>query len=48
MEFESTNHSGLQQISEDICRQVINIITVCVEEFARCNGGYIEHLIHRG
>jgi hypothetical protein len=48
MGFESTNHSGLQQISEEMCRQVIIIITVRVDEVARRNGGHIEHLIHRG
>jgi hypothetical protein len=42
--IESTNHSGLQQ---DMCRRVINNITVRVE-VARSNGGHIEHLIHRG
>jgi AraC-like DNA-binding protein len=36
------------EITEDMCRQVINNITVRVEEVARRNGGHIEHLIHRG
>jgi hypothetical protein len=35
-------------ITEDMCRRVINKITVRVEEVARRNGGHIEHLIHRG
>jgi hypothetical protein len=43
----NTNHSGLQR-DEDICRRVINIITVRVEEVARRNGGHIEHFIYRG
>jgi hypothetical protein len=36
------------KITEDMCRQVINNITVSVEEVARCNGGHTEHSIHRG
>jgi hypothetical protein len=36
------------EITEDMCHQVINNFTVRVEEVARCNGGHIEHLIHRG
>jgi hypothetical protein len=36
------------EITEDICCQVINNITVRVEGVARHNGGHIEHLIHRG
>jgi hypothetical protein len=36
------------EITEDMCRQVINHITARVEESARRNGGHIEHLIHRG
>jgi hypothetical protein len=34
------------EVTEDMCRQVINI-TVHVE-VARRNGGHIEHLIYRG
>jgi hypothetical protein len=34
-------------ITEDMCRRVINNITVRVEEVASRNGGHIEHLIHR-
>jgi hypothetical protein len=34
------------EITEDMCRQVINI-TVHVE-VARCDGSHNEHLIHRG
>jgi hypothetical protein len=34
------------EMTEDMCRRVINI-TVRVEEVFRCNGGHIEHLIHR-
>jgi hypothetical protein len=33
------------EITEDICHQVISNITVRVEEVARCNGCHIEHLI---
>jgi hypothetical protein len=36
-----------KEITEDMCHEVINSITVRVEEAARCNGGHIEHLIHR-
>jgi hypothetical protein len=36
------------EITEVMCRRVINSITVHVEEVARHNGGHIEHLIHRG
>jgi hypothetical protein len=35
-------------ITEDMCRRISNIITVHVEEVARCSGGRIEHLIHSG
>jgi hypothetical protein len=44
----STSHSGCNETSEDMCRRVINITTVRVEEVARRNGGHIEHLIHKG
>jgi hypothetical protein len=37
-----------KEITEDMCRRVISNITVRVEEVARCNGGHIENLIHRG
>jgi hypothetical protein len=36
------------EITVDMCCQVTNNITVCVEEVARRNGGHINHLIHRG
>jgi hypothetical protein len=36
------------EITEDMCHRVINIITICVEEVTRRNGGYIEYMIHRG
>jgi hypothetical protein len=36
------------EITEDMCRPVINNITVRVEGVARFNGGHIERLIHRG
>jgi hypothetical protein len=36
------------EITEDMCRRVINKIRVRTEEVARRNGGHIEHLIHRG
>jgi hypothetical protein len=35
------------KITEDVCRRVINTITVHVEEAARHNGGHVEHLVHR-
>jgi hypothetical protein len=36
------------KVTEDMCRRVINNITVRVEGVARRNGGHTEHLIHRG
>jgi hypothetical protein len=36
------------EITVDMCRRVINIITINVEETARHNGDHTEHLIHRG
>jgi hypothetical protein len=36
------------EITKDMWLQVINSITVRVEEVAGCNGGRIKHLVHRG
>jgi hypothetical protein len=36
------------EITEDMCRRVINKITVRAEEAARRNDVHIEHFIHRG
>jgi hypothetical protein len=46
MEFRALIIQACNEITEDMCCQVINI-TVCVEEIAKRNGGHIEHLIHR-
>jgi hypothetical protein len=45
MELRAVINQACNEITEDVCCRVINI---CVEEVARCNGGHIEHLIHRG
>lgn len=46
MELGVLSIQACNEITEDMCRQVINI-TVPVE-VARHNDGHIEHLIHRG
>jgi hypothetical protein len=48
MELRALSIQACNEITEDMCHRVINIITVPVEEIARRNGGHIEHLIHRG
>jgi hypothetical protein len=48
MELRALIIPACSEITEDMCCQVINNITVHVSEVARCNGGHIEHLIHRG
>jgi hypothetical protein len=45
MELRALIIHACNKITEDICCRVINI-TFCAE-IVRCNGGYIEHLIHR-
>jgi hypothetical protein len=47
MELRALLIQACNEITEDMCRRVINNITVRVEEVARRNGGHIEHLIHR-
>jgi hypothetical protein len=47
MELRALIIQAFNKITEDMCCHVI-IITVCVEEVTRRNGGHIEHLIHRG
>jgi hypothetical protein len=46
MELRALTSHACSEITEDMCRRVINI-TVRVEEVARRNGGHTEHLIHR-
>jgi hypothetical protein len=48
MELRALMIQACNEITEDMCRRVINNITVRVVEVARRNGGHIEHLIHRG
>jgi hypothetical protein len=48
MELRPLIIQACNEITEDMCRRVINNITVSVEGVARCNGGHNEHLIHRG
>jgi hypothetical protein len=48
MEIRALIIQAYNEITEDMCRRITNIITVRVEEVARRNGGHIEHLIHRG
>jgi hypothetical protein len=48
MELRALIIQACSKITEDMCCRVINSITVHVEEVSRCNGGHIEHLIHRG
>jgi phenylpyruvate tautomerase PptA (4-oxalocrotonate tautomerase family) len=47
MELKALLIEACNEIAEDMCHQVINNITVAVEEVARRNGDYIEHLVHR-
>jgi hypothetical protein len=47
MEMRALIIQTCNEITEDICRRVINL-TVGVEGVARRNGGHNEHLIHRG
>jgi hypothetical protein len=46
MELRTLIIQACNEITEDMCRRVINI-TVLVEEVGRLNGGHIEHLINR-
>jgi hypothetical protein len=48
MELTALIIQAYNGITEDMCRRVVNNITVHVKEVARHNGGHIEHLIHRG
>jgi hypothetical protein len=48
IELRAVIIEACNEITEDMCRQVINNIAVCAEEVARHNGAHIEHLIHRG
>jgi hypothetical protein len=48
MELRALIIQACNEITEDMCRRVINNITVRVEEVARRNGGHTEHLVHRG
>jgi hypothetical protein len=48
MEFRALIIQACNEVTVDICHQVINIITVRFEEVARCNCGHIEHYFHRG
>jgi hypothetical protein len=47
MELRALIIQVCNEITEDMCRGVINNIRVRVEEAARRNGGHIENLIHR-
>jgi hypothetical protein len=47
MELRALIIQACKDITEDICRRVINI-TFFVEEVARRNVGHIKYLIHRG
>jgi hypothetical protein len=48
MELKAQIIQACNEITEDMCRRVINSITVHVEKVARHNGGHIEHFIHTG
>jgi hypothetical protein len=48
MELRTLIIEAWNEITEDMCRRVINIIIVRVEGVARRNGGHTERLIHRG
>jgi hypothetical protein len=43
MELRALIIQACSEITEDMCRQVINNITAHVEEEFRRNGGHIEH-----
>jgi hypothetical protein len=45
MELRALIIQACSEITEDMCRRVINNITVRVVEVARRNGGHIKHLI---
>jgi hypothetical protein len=47
MELRALIIQVCNEITGDMCRRVLNNITLRVEEAARRNGGHIEHLIHR-
>jgi hypothetical protein len=47
MELRALIMQACNDITEDMCHRAISN-TVRVEEVARCNGGHIEPLIHRG
>jgi hypothetical protein len=47
MELRALIIEACNEITEDMCRRVINI-TARVEEVARRNGDHIERLFHRG
>jgi hypothetical protein len=47
MELRVLIIQACNEITEDMCCRVINSVMSRVEEAARCNGGHIEHLIHR-
>jgi hypothetical protein len=48
MELRVLIIQACKEITEDMCHQVINDITVHVEEDSEHNSGHVEHLIHRG
>jgi hypothetical protein len=48
MELRALMIQACNKITEDMCCQIINSITLRIEEVARRSGGRIEHLIHRG
>jgi hypothetical protein len=47
MELRTLIIQACNEITEDMCRRIINNITVRVEEVARRNGGHVEHFIHK-
>jgi hypothetical protein len=47
MELRALIIQACSEVTEHMCRRVINIITARVE-VARRNGGHIEHLNHGG
>jgi hypothetical protein len=47
IELRAVIIQAFNEITEDMCHEVINSITVCVEEVAIRNGGHFEHFIHR-
>jgi hypothetical protein len=48
MDLRALTIQACNEITEDMCRRVINTITVRDGEVARRNGGHVEHLIHGG